>query len=177
MPAELELIMAGTTTMTASNVIANNIRTYFEIHRAFQECDAETREIVDQMLTIYNDPEADDHERQRAVNTVVDALFPSLSAELMDGEVRVQSAPEMVLAKADLDLQGSIFADRLASILQQRGWTVDTLADRTGISAAIVTRMIAKQCRPERRTVERIAAILEVIPGELWPDFSLTPES
>jgi transcriptional regulator with XRE-family HTH domain len=53
--------------------------------------------------------------------------------------------------------------------MEERGVTQTELAERIGVGQPAISNMLCRQCRPQKRTVEKIAAALEVAPEELWP--------
>jgi hypothetical protein len=68
-----------TSVLRASNVLASCVRNYFELQRAFEEYGPEIQSVIHEMLDIWSDPETTEDERNRAVNTVVDVVFPTLA--------------------------------------------------------------------------------------------------
>ena len=44
------------------------------------------------------------------------------------------------------------------------------LANASGVGQPAISMMLSRNCRPQKRTVIRIAAALGISPGELWSD-------
>ena len=59
--------------------------------------------------------------------------------------------------------------ERLRTAMHQRGVTQEQLADKIGIGQPAVSMMLQRHCRPQQRTVRRLAEALGVAPEELWP--------
>lgn len=167
----------GAAMTTMSNVLAANVRTYAEIQHAFDECDSEIQLVVKEMLGIVNDPEADEDEKGRAINTIVEALFPVLGAELMQAEKIARHSGESLALRERFAHEAQIFSDRLSSIMREKGLTQEGLAERAGVSQSAIANLLSRECRPQRRTIKKFAQALQVSPESLWPGFSGDPIS
>jgi lambda repressor-like predicted transcriptional regulator len=152
-----------------------NVRTFLEIKSAYDECDPEIREVIDDMIAICANPEAREDQKRRAVHTIIEALFPSLAVDTLESLDDVRSRPESVAYEQELDSQEETFAERLKATMQAKGWTQEKLAERTGVGQPAISNMLNRQSRPQTRTVLRIAEALEVAPEDLWPGI-LTPK-
>jgi len=49
--------------------------------------------------------------------------------------------------------------------------TQEALAAKLGVGQPAISNMLNRQCRPQRRTVLRLAQALGISPEELWPGF------
>jgi transcriptional regulator with XRE-family HTH domain len=65
----------------------------------------------------------------------------------------------------------SIFAQRVDSLMREKELTQELLAERIGVSQPAISNMLTRKCRPQRRTVARIATALNVRPEEIWPGY------
>src|SRR5688572_25082847 len=89
--------------------------------RAFMECSDANRNIVRDMLLISVSPDADEDERQMAIATMADVLFPNfhqgdLGLELEESEAMgAEHSPVMKAAIAECDEQEATFARRLSA--------------------------------------------------------------
>src|SRR5262249_2395447 len=149
---------------------------------AFRECSDEIQAMIVEMAAIANDPEATPEEREAAVATIAEALFPpgddgSLGVDLETFEARDAAGPEKSILEA-MDAEEATFSDRLAAMLRDKQVTQVQLAELIGGGHSAISMMLARRCRPQRRTVEKIAGALGVDPEELWPGFahSETPD-
>lgn len=117
----------------------------------------ELHTLLVRMLTVIEDPESSSAERKRALSAVTNALF-----------VKPVDATE------EKDAQQDVFATRLRTLLQARGLSQQDLADRIDCSQPAVSQMLNRQCRPQKKTILRLAEALNVDPRELWPDLDVS---
>ena len=148
---------------------------FAEVYQAFAECSGEIQAAIKDMVEIVNDSEATDDEQYSALATIAEALFPShhngsLGIDLRDAE---DGAPENVLSVLEnMDNEEESFAQRIEAILNDREMTQTDLAAASGVGQPAISMMLSRQCRPQRRTVEKIANALAIAPEELWTDFN-----
>ena len=83
--------------------------------------------------------------------------------------VDASSSEEMRQALDEMDKEEEMFAERLRAIMEEKGLTQTQLAESLKIGQSAISNMLHRQCRPQRRTVLRIAEALGVDPGDLWP--------
>jgi DNA-binding Xre family transcriptional regulator len=151
-------------------------RMFAHLFQEYLECEPPNQEVIRQMASIIDDPEADEDDRAMAVATLFEALFPSRSDD--DGWLGVdleqeerESAKEARSIHVALDAREEAFAERLRSILHDRNMTQESLAAALGIGQPAISMLLSRQARPQRRTVERVARALGISPGDLWPGF------
>lgn len=148
---------------------------FAKIFQAYVEASDEVQEVIREMTAICNDPEATESELEAAIDTLIEALFPnnhngSLGIEI--GDLRDhQHGIEATEAIKELDRERSTFADRLAGVMKQRNLTQEALAEKVGIGQPAISMMLARSCRPQRKTVAKIAEALEISPEALWPRY------
>jgi lambda repressor-like predicted transcriptional regulator len=143
---------------------------------AFRECSDEIQAMIVEMASIANDPEATPEEREAAVATIAEALFPdgdggTLGVDLEESESLDAQGPEKAALDA-LDAEETAFSERLAALLRDKQMTQVQLAESIGVGQPAISMMLSRKCRPQRRTVEKIAGALGVAPEELWPGFT-----
>jgi lambda repressor-like predicted transcriptional regulator len=154
---------------TATKLAEANIQTFLAVKSAFDECSPEVQAVVTEMLGIYNNPASSQSERQLAINTVIEAVFPGDSAETLEMErVCARSAAAQAHA-AKLAGEEQFFSERVRSLLKEKGLTQEELAQRIGISQPAVANMLNRNCRPQKKTVARFADVLGVSEESLWP--------
>jgi lambda repressor-like predicted transcriptional regulator len=139
---------------------------------AFQECSNEIQMLVVEMAQIASNPEAPEDERHAAVATIAEALFacrvndmPGVELEDVD---RKDSDAESLAA---MDQEETTFAERLAAMMAKADMTQADLAAAIGVGQPAISMMLARTCRPQRRTVEKLASALRVLPEEIWPSY------
>ncbi len=146
-----------------------------KILQAYLECSSEIQAGVREMLGIINDPDADPDDRDMALYTLADALFPNLYQGTLgmdleeserDGAAYSDAMRQVVDA---MDIEEATFADRLKSIMAERNLTQVALAKMVGLQQPAISNMLRRQCRPQRQTVLRFAEALGVEPETLWP--------
>ena len=143
--------------------------------RAYIECSDEIQAGIRDMLDILNDADADDDDRDMALVTLADALFPNfhkgqLGMDLEESEREAAEAShELREIVSQMNGEEATFADRLREIMKQRNITQKELADKTGVGQPAISNILNRQCRPQKRTVLKIASALDVAPTELWP--------
>lgn len=82
----------------------------------------------------------------------------------------VSVSEEAKNAIADLDREEEEFATRLQKLMIEKGVTQQQLAEKLKVGQPAISNMLNRQCRPQRRTIYRIAGALGVNPEELWPN-------
>lgn len=143
---------------------------------AFRECSDEVQAIIVEMASIANNPEATSEEREAAVATIAEALFPAgdngpLGVDLEAFESLDSEEPERTVLD-EMDAEEATFSDRLAALLRDKQVTQVQLAERIGVGQPAISMMLARRCRPQRRTIQKVAGALGVAPEDLWPGFS-----
>lgn len=137
---------------------------------AFMECDPQTQEIVKQMMAIICDDSADEDEKDLANETVIEALFPSLMVECENAYDAACETAGSREAEDSLNHEEAMFADRVRTLMDDRGMKQEELAMATGVSQPAISNILNRSCRPRRATVAKFAEALGVTPQELWPE-------
>lgn len=148
--------------------------------RALLDCSGELREHALNMLDAINDPDADDMDREFAAITLAELLDPDptgpdgrLGYDLAELEARERAEDPEVAAVLDaMDAEEATFASRLDALMREQGVTQTALAERVGLHQSAISMMLSRDCRPQKRTVTKLAAALNVEPATLWPNFA-----
>ena len=148
--------------------------------QAFMECSTELQQHAKEMLKVLLDPEGNDEDRFLATSTLADLLFPNMhEGDKLLGldlkvaeEIATQSSPEAAAVLAEMDREEEVFAVRLEEVMRDRGINQTELARRVGIGQSAISMMLKRECRPQKRTIIRLAEALSVKPDELWAGFS-----
>ena len=158
--------------------VLHSIRGAAPIFHAFLECSSELQDHAKSMMAIIADPATDDDDREFAVMTLADILFPNthegdkmLGLDLKDAEELAKQHPESKAVLDRMDEEEATFAERLERQMAARGLTQTELAQRVGVGQPAIAMMLKRECRPQKRTVARLAEALDVTPDELWPGF------
>ena len=143
--------------------------------RAYLECSDEIQAGIREMMEILNDPSTEEDDRDMTLLTLADALFPNphggkLGQDLEESErIGAEYSEEMRIALEEMDKEEETFAARLRNLMESRGITQQQLAETLQIGQPAISNILNRQCRPQRKTVLRIANALRVEPDSLWP--------
>ncbi|MCG8408270.1 MAG: helix-turn-helix domain-containing protein [Phycisphaerales bacterium] len=149
--------------------------TFAQVFRAYAEASDSVQAMIREMCEVINDPETTPDECESAYSTLIEALFPiSHKGELgIDiEELREVGCKELDDFKPSIeshDKQEQIFAERLKDIMESNGITQSDLAEKISVQQPAISMMLNRKCRPQKRTIEKIATALNVSPEELWP--------
>ena len=123
---------------------------------------------------VLNDDASED-DKFDALISIADALYPNpfqgkhgMDLEESESETAVQNA-ELAAIVADMNREEATFAGNLKRILEAKDMTQTQLAFAAGLGQSAIANLIARDCRPQKRTVFKLAAALEVEPSVLWP--------
>ena len=114
----------GTRNKLDGNIMVS--RQFAEVLCAYRECSAEVQRIIDLMAQIVNDPNADEDERDAAVGTVAEALFPcringAPGIDLEEEAERLSSHDGTKQVLQTMDQEEAVFADRVAALMESKG--------------------------------------------------------
>jgi transcriptional regulator with XRE-family HTH domain len=109
-----------------------------------------------------------DDEIEAALETLREGLYPT---EPVDLEIDREQEPNEEAASKQMDLEEETFANRLDHYMKTKRISQVELATAIGVGQPAISMMLSRNCRPQRRTVERLARALEVPPNDLWPGF------
>jgi len=136
---------------------------------AYKECSRPVQELVDEMTSIIVSDETEGDEKSHAIDVIIEALFPMVAADVTERHRLLMQSDEARQAIAEMDEEEQTFANRLKDAMDKRGLTQEQLAAATGVSQPAISNMVNRNCRPQRRTISKLAAALDVDPSELWP--------
>ncbi len=159
------------TVTTPNEILAAGASQFAMYFNAYRECSPEIQEIIHDMAAIAGDSDATVDEKRLASQTLIEALFPALTADMHDLDETLLRSQESQQIEKDLDREEETFAERLRALMAEKSVTQEYLAEMTKVSQPAIANMLARQCRPQRRTIAKIAAALGVEPSELWTGF------
>jgi DNA-binding XRE family transcriptional regulator len=147
---------------------------------ALQECGEQLRTDAERLMAIVDDPNSLPGERGRAWNTLLDQfhLLPDdegrYGMDLARSEAgAAERFPMLAREVEQMDSQEALFADRLRRIMKDKNITQQQMAERIECSQPAISQMLNRKCRPQRKTLDKIAAALSVDVLELWPDLEI----
>ena len=152
------------------NAIENNFV------RALMECSSELQEQVLLLLKeVVCAEDVDPDDKEMAVFTIADILFPNPhkglhGVDLQESEDEAaQKSEELSTIVRQMDSQEVTFAQKLKDTMDEQGMTQSELAYEVGLGQSAIANLLARNCRPQRRTVVKLAKALNITPDELWP--------
>lgn len=147
---------------------------------ALQECSEQLRTDAERLMTIVDDPNSLPGENGRAWNTLLDQfhLLPDdegrYGMDLARSEAGAAGRYPLLASEVErMDSQETLFADRLRQIMKDKNITQYELAERIECSQPAISQMLNRKCRPQRKTLDKIALALSVDVRELWPDLEV----
>jgi transcriptional regulator with XRE-family HTH domain len=148
---------------------------------ALAECSDAVQEVVVTLLQVVKDPRTTPVERQRALMTIADALF--LNPDEEDGEYgqdlaasetyAASKVPSLAREVLRMNAQEAKFAQRLRELMGAKRISQQELAERVGCSQPAISQMLHRRCRPQKKTIKKLAEALNVPVRELWPDIEV----
>jgi lambda repressor-like predicted transcriptional regulator len=147
---------------------------FAQVYRNFTDCSDEVRAVAESMIEIINHPDADAEERQAALDTLADALFPfiahdGLGINLATAKCLRPDGGDYSDVEDSMAVQEAGFATRLQAAMDARGINQVQLAEKAEVGQPAIAMILARDCRPQKRTVRKLAAALGVKPADLWP--------
>ncbi len=143
---------------------------------ALKECDGELREVAFELFEQLASGELDKEQEQSTLALLAEILYPNadhngvpgLDLVEAEGLARAQE-PEAAPVLDGMDRQEATFAERLSALMGEKGLTQAELAERVGVGQPAISMMLNRSCRPQNKTVRKIADALGVTPDDLWP--------
>lgn len=144
---------------------------------AFAECDEELRKEAENLFKQLADGSLDEEDRFATTALLAEILFPNADTQGLPGLDLVEAEtiakeinPEAKDVLAKMDSEEAVFADRLRNAMNAKGLTQSRLAEAIGVGQPAISMMLQRDCRPQKRTVIKLAEALGVAPDELWPN-------
>ena len=157
-------------TITATSILNAQSAQFAMFLRAYHECSEAIQGVVDEMSLIIVDETATEEDKEHAAETMVEALFPKLTADMQECITNAMHARVSKGAREELDKEEELFATRLGKAMTAADISQTRLAEMTGVSQPAISNMLNRKCRPHRSTVEKLAKALKVTTAELWPE-------
>lgn len=158
-----------------------------ELIRRYLECSDEVQSVVRSMFAVLEHQQTTNQDRERAINTIADALFlkpfeghgrygvdlSRIERETAEKHEQVEWRPVVSNRLDQLDSQEATFAERLRLALKEKNLTQKELGDRIGSSQSAVAKMLSRNARPQRKTIFKMAQALNIEATELWPNLEV----
>jgi transcriptional regulator with XRE-family HTH domain len=85
----------------------------------------------------------------------------------------IESTPEADQMLMQTGSQEAKFAQTLRELMKAKGITQAELANRSGCTQPAISQMLSRRCRPQKRTIFKLASALSVAATDLWPDLDV----
>jgi len=144
-----------------------------EIFQAYFQLDAETQQEIEKQVKRLARSDTSEAERDRTEKKLA-ATLQALPGKYEAGPA---VSREERLSPAQRELRTQIeqvemaFAATLARLMAERQLTQAQLAERIGVGQSAISMLLKRRCRPQRRTLGKLAEALGVPVEELWPGF------
>jgi transcriptional regulator with XRE-family HTH domain len=145
------------------------------------ECSDAVQQVVIKLLGVIKHPDTTPAERQRALMTIADALF--INPDETDGgygqdllvseSYAAARVPRLAREVEKMNTQEATFAQRLRELMEAKRISQQELADRVQCSQPAISQMLNRACRPQKKTILKLAEALNVQPRDLWPDIDV----
>lgn len=161
---------------TMTQPVSNALKSAAPLVAALKECDDELRAVALELFAQLASGELDQHEEASTLNLLAEILYPNADhngfpgLDLVEAEaIAAECEPEAADILTKMDRQEATFAERLQAVMTERGVTQVELAEKVGVGQPAISMMLNRTCRPQKKTVQKIAAALGVKPVDLWP--------
>jgi lambda repressor-like predicted transcriptional regulator len=138
---------------------------------AFLKLEKKDQQSIGDKVKIAVDPNASDEQRHRAEEEVLAVLRkvggPAAGIRSLSQQDRLSA--EQLALRGRMDQQEVEFAERLSRLMAERQVTQAELARRIGVGQSAVSMLLSRKCRPQPRTLGKIAEALGVRVEDLWP--------
>ncbi len=142
---------------------------------ALLECDEELRAEAITLFKQLQSGELDPDEIQATTALLAEILFPNTDHKGLPGldgeeaeEISKTTSAEAKVVLDRMDHEEATFAERLRSLMDKARLTQEQLAAKIGVGQPAISMMLKRQCRPQKRTVQRLAEALGVVAEDLW---------
>ena len=161
-------ISSRPTSVARGQVSDDELRAFAVVLRAYLGHENKDRDGIARMASIVTDPDATVDEVEDALETMREGLYPTDFVDLETSQT--QDAEEQSVSRR-MDLEEETFATRLHDLMSKRGISQVDLAAMIGVGQPAICMMLSRNCRPQRRTIERLSQALRVSPTDLWPSY------
>lgn len=156
-----------------TGVDRNKVEAFAQVYRAILECNDDVQNVVRSMSLIISDNSVDEETRASAIDTVLEAMFPKMEDDGIGIDLeKIGPKPfdgtDPSAIESQMAAQEEAFATRLGNLMAQREVSQVQLAELTGVGQPAISNMLARRCRPQRRTILKFAQALGVSPEQLW---------
>jgi DNA-binding XRE family transcriptional regulator len=160
--------------MSAKLSTGNSPLKISEVLQAFFQLDARKQREIQEQLNRLMDPQTSEAERDRAEKALA-AMLQAAGGQQQAGRVlgrEERFGPAHHELRTQMEQAEAAFAGTLARLMAERQFTQAQLAERIGVGQSAISMLLKRRCRPQRRTLGKLAQALGVTVEELWPSFN-----
>ena len=146
---------------------------------ALAHCTEQARQTLIDLIGVADSPDSTEQEKASARATI----YETLEAEGQRGARGVSlrglqarafgQSPDADRMSQQMDSQEEQFARKLRELMKAKGLTQVELARRSDCTQPAISQMLSRGCRPQKRTIFKLAEALGVAPTDLWPDLEV----
>jgi DNA-binding XRE family transcriptional regulator len=144
-----------------------------EVLQAFSQLDSTTQKEVLAQVKRWHAAETSPADRDRVEKSLAAILQVSgrkqQAGPVMTMDERLTPAHQEMLAQ--MEKAEEAFAATLARLMAERQLTQAQLAEKIGVGQSAIAMLLKRRCRPQRRTIGKLAEALSVSVEELWPGY------
>jgi DNA-binding XRE family transcriptional regulator len=158
--------------MSAKPSTGSSPLTISEVLQAFFQLDAAEQKEIQEQVKRLSDAQTLAAERDRTEKRLAAMLGPAGkrgAGPVLSRDERF--GPGHRELRAQMEQAEAAFAATLARLLAERQLTQAQLAERIGVGQSAISMLLKRRCRPQRRTLGKLAEALGVTVEELWPGF------
>ena len=138
-------------------ISADSVRSFLHVQRAYAECSDEIQAVIRDMMEVFNSADSTEEERNGALYTIVEAIFPDLATEVCNRCEQIRKSPQKQEYNKNLQGQEEHFVDNVRRIMGEKNITQNQLAENIGIGQSAISNLLGRHCRPQKKTIEKIA--------------------
>lgn len=112
---------------------------------------------------------APEHDRAEVLDAIVELLNPeSINTNTTPIDKWNVWPPEAI--SKQLEIKKKAFAARVERRMSELGMTQAVLAEKISVSQGNISQIISGRYKPQPKTLAKLAEVLGIALGELWPD-------
>jgi transcriptional regulator with XRE-family HTH domain len=146
---------------------------------ALANCSEQVQQMLIDLVAIADNPDSTEEDKALARATIYETLdvhcrrgaYGVSLSNIESGTVG--QSPDADRISQQMDSQEEQFAQKLRELMKAKGLTQMELARRSDCTQPAISQMLTRRCRPQKRTILKLADALGVAPTDLWPDLDV----
>jgi transcriptional regulator with XRE-family HTH domain len=147
--------------------------------RALAHCSEEVQQSLIELIEVAESPDSTEQDKASARATIQETLqsygHPKARGVSLRGleAGAVGQSRQVDQTSQPVESQEEQFARKLWASMKAKGLTQVELASRSDCTQPAISQMLSRRCRPQKRTILKLAEALGVAPTDLWPDLEV----